>query len=95
MGSHPHLRVCKELAKALGILRYNTELPSEKFVQRVGGSTETRGSGPPFNTVLSGQRGSICKQAPMLSAATLKASGQGQRVKAPTSHGHPQTHEGP
>lgn len=30
------MRVCKELAEALGMLRYNTELPSEKFVQRRG-----------------------------------------------------------
>ena len=37
------MRVCKELAKALGILRYNTELPSEKFVQRGGNDQILRG----------------------------------------------------
>lgn len=53
------------------------------------GSTGTRGSGPPFNTILSGVGGAaFWKQAPVFSAATLKASGQGPT--GPAAAGAPQ-----
>lgn len=45
---------------------------------RVRGFTGTQSSGPPFNTILSGVRGAaFWKQAPVFSAAALRASGQG------------------
>lgn len=52
-------------------------------------STGTRGSGPPFNTILSGVGGAaFWKQAPVFSAATLRASGQGPT--GPAAAGTPQ-----